>query len=73
MLDADDGKPMKFNIKVKVNDKVRLSESMKKNVKEIILEPHAKIIIERESIELSNDTFNKIHIYTVENNEYNLY
>ncbi|WP_342226510.1 hypothetical protein [Rickettsia endosymbiont of Urophora cardui] len=71
MQHTSDDEPIKYKVKVKVNDKLRISQRMKENVSEIILEPHARVIIEPE-IELSNNTSDQIHIYTVDDSEYKL-
>ncbi|MCC8370546.1 MAG: hypothetical protein LN566_04230 [Rickettsia endosymbiont of Stiretrus anchorago] len=59
MQHTSDDEPIKYKVKVKINDKLRIHQRMKENVSEIILEPHARVIIEPE-IELSNSTSDKI-------------
>ncbi|HJD65170.1 MAG TPA: hypothetical protein LFW10_03380 [Rickettsia endosymbiont of Diachasma alloeum] len=68
---SSDDEPIKYKVKVKINDKMRIHQRMKANVHEIVLEPHARVIIEPE-IELSNNTSDEIHTYTVDNSEYKL-
>ena len=72
MLSTSEDEPMQNQVKIVAYSTSLIPERIKKNLHEVILEPHAKAIIDEGSIELSNNTFDRIHTYIVVNNEYNL-
>ncbi|MFY9589550.1 hypothetical protein [Rickettsia endosymbiont of Halotydeus destructor] len=72
MLPTSEDKPLRCQVKIIAYSTSLIPEHIKKNLHEIILEPQVKAIIGEESIELSNNTFDRIHTYAVVNNEYNL-
>lgn len=72
MLFTSEDKQIQYQIKIIAHSTFLIPERIKKNLHEVILEPQAKAMIEEGSIELSNNTFDRIHTYTVVNNEYNL-
>lgn len=61
MLSTSEDEPIRYQVVVNAHTNPMISGNIKKNLEEIILEPQTKAIIEGESIEVSNNTFDRIY------------